>query len=65
LARPFVLTAAGPDFFDFGIADEYRLPVSSSDPNMSALGATSKISAHIPLDIVHEQSISEANEGRR
>jgi hypothetical protein len=58
LARPFVLTAAGPDFFDIGIADEYRPPVSSSDPNMSALGATSKMIAHIPLDIGGKQSIS-------
>jgi hypothetical protein len=57
LARPFVLTAAGPDFH-IGIADEYRPPVSSSDPNMSALGATSKMIAHIPLDIGGKQSIS-------
>jgi hypothetical protein len=45
-------------FFDIGIADEYRPPVSSSDPNMSALGATSKMIAHIPLDIGGKQSIS-------
>jgi hypothetical protein len=37
---------------------EYRPPVSSSDPNMSALGATSKMIAHIPLDIGGKQSIS-------